>query len=343
VEVSTPNGKKIKRSIGKVGEMTKAVAREVELDLKHKAKLGRWDMIQNIPTFNEFIADFIEHQKNIKRNRDWYRPEHSVRLFAKYFGDKKLSEITPNDIDDYKRLRLGEGKQPSTVNRELAAVRTLFFLAKKRKRFFGENAVSEAGLMPVNNQKERILTIEEEDLLLANAEEPLKSMIRIALLTGLKVNSIRTLAWKCIDSKTNTITIESTYSKNKKPHIIPMSTDIRKLLIETKMRCGSSEYVFPAAMALARNTIGMQFKRLCKKLGIKGIRFHDLRHTAATRMVESDVSIDKVSKILGHSSIQMTMRYSHPDNSLREAVETLANFRSSTTNIATREDFDDAK
>ncbi len=76
---------------------------------------------------------------------------------------------------------------------------------------------------------------------------------------------------------------------------------------------------------------------------VKGLRFHDLRHTAATRMVESGIGIDKVSKILGHSSIQMTMRYSHPDNSLREAVESLANFRNSTTKIATNKDLDDSK
>src|ERR1700758_5195346 len=77
-------------------------------------------------------------------------------------------------------------------------------------------------------------------------------------------------------------------------------------------------------------------------VGIQGLRFHDLRHTAATRMAESGIGIDKVSKILGHSSIQMTMRYSHPDNSLREAVEALANFRNSTTKTATNRDLEDA-
>jgi len=140
----------------------------------------------------------LSFQKNIKRNRDRYRPEHSVRLFAKYFGDKKVSELTPNDIDGYKRMRLAEGRQPATVNRELAAVRTLFFLAKKTKRFLGENPVSEEELMQLNNHKETILGVEEENLLLANAEEHLKSMVQVALHTGLRLNAIRTLSWKCI-------------------------------------------------------------------------------------------------------------------------------------------------
>jgi integrase len=167
-------------------------------------------------------------------------------------------------------------------------------------------------------------------LLLANAEEPLKSMIQIALLTGLRLNSIRTLKWTCVDFNSNTMTLEAIYSKNKRTHVLPISNAVRKILLEAKLRCRDSEYVLPGAAALAKNTISNLFNRLCKKLGIQGVRFHDLRHTAATRMVESGVNIDKVSKILGHSTLQMTMRYSHPDNSLREAVETLANFTNPT-------------
>ena len=79
------------------------------------------------------------------------------------------------------------------------------------------------------------------------------------------------------------------------------------------------------------------FEGLCRKVGIHGLRFHDLRHTAATRMIEAGASIVAVSKILGHSDIKMTMRYSHPDNSLKEAVESLA------TNYIKRDVYDTDK
>jgi len=62
----------------------------------------------------------------------------------------------------------------------------------------------------------------------------------------------------------------------------------------------------------------------CKRADIKGLRFHDLRHTAATRMIEKGANIVAVSKILGHSDIQTTMRYAHPDDTLKDAVEMLA-------------------
>ncbi len=65
------------------------------------------------------------------------------------------------------------------------------------------------------------------------------------------------------------------------------------------------------------------FKIACKKAAIEDPRLHDLRHTAATRMVESGASIVSVSKILGHADLKITMRYAHPDTSLKEAVELL--------------------
>lgn len=177
-------------------------------------------------------------------------------------------------------------------------------------------------------------------MLLANGGEPLKSMIRIAILTGIRLNSIRTLAWKCIDLGANTITVDAIYSKNKKTQIIPMSTNLRQLLLEAKLRCGGSEYVFPEAMDVTSSTISIRFSTLCKRLGIKDLRFHDLRHTCGTRLAEKGHGIETISKVLGHSSITMSMMYVHPKDSVKRAMEDLANFESLTTNLTTSEDLD---
>ena len=66
------------------------------------------------------------------------------------------------------------------------------------------------------------------------------------------------------------------------------------------------------------------FENACKRAGIKNVSFHTLRHTFATRLVLSGIDIATVSKLLGHSSIHMTMRYSHPTpEALRSAVSAL--------------------
>ncbi len=343
VEVGLPNGKKLKKSIGKVGQMTKAVARQVEQDLKRKIKLGQWDMVRDIPTFNDFIPEFVSYIRNIKQNRSWNLTEDCLKIFGKFFGDKKLSQISSADIEDYKRIRTQEGRKPATINKESAFVRHLFNYAKRCKKFYGDNPVSVCGLLPVNNQKTRVLTSEEEALLLANAEEPLKSMIQIALLTGLRVNSIRTLKWTCADFGANTITIESTYSKNKRAHSIPLNATVRKVLLEAKLRCGNSEYVFPEAMKMVKSGIGNRFRRLCATLGIQGLRFHDLRHTCGTRLAELGYDVATISKVLGHSSITMSMRYVHPKDLLRKAVEDLDKFINSTANFTTNENLKNPK
>lgn len=187
-----------------------------------------------------------------------------------------------------------------------------------------------------------MLSIEEVDLLLGSAKEPLKSMIQIAIYAGLRLNSIRTLKWTCIDFKCNTITIEATYSKNKKTHVIPMNTTVRKVLLEAKLRCGSSEYVFPGAIALAITTWCNKFSRLCKKLGVEGISFHGLRHTCGTRLSEIGKDISTISKALGHSSVHMSMRYVHPRESVKRAMEDLAKYKDFATNFTTSEDSENA-
>jgi site-specific recombinase XerD len=70
------------------------------------------------------------------------------------------------------------------------------------------------------------------------------------------------------------------------------------------------------------------FDSACSRAKIQGLRFHDLRHTAATRMIEGKASIEAVSKALDYSDIKTTMRYTHIEDSLRDAFEILAQDRS---------------
>lgn len=224
------------------------------------------------------------------------------------------------------------------MRKELVFVRHLFNYAKRNKKFYGDNPVSIAGSVPVNNQRERILTIEEERRLLECCPDFLKPIVTMALHTGMRSSEIRTLKWSNVDFNSNTITIEMTNSKNKRTRFIPINQVLRKALLEQKLKTGSNEYVFGERALRAKTNFTFHFKKACERASIQGLRFHDLRHTAATRMIESGVSIVAVSKILGHSNINMTMRYSHPDNSLREAVDTLANFTNLPTNITTNQD-----
>ena len=68
------------------------------------------------------------------------------------------------------------------------------------------------------------------------------------------------------------------------------------------------------------------FKEACNIAGIDGLRFHDLRHTAGTRLGESGVPLQTIAKLLGHTTTRMTERYVHPEESVKEATDILAVF-----------------
>ncbi|MGE5446184.1 MAG: hypothetical protein ACM3SR_16580 [Ignavibacteriales bacterium] len=180
------NGEEKWEAVGKGGEVTKAVAQKALEERKRMVRLGQWDMIKaEIPTLNEFSCEYLKHVRDVIKKRSWSRDELCLRHLKGFFGERKLSEIIPKDVDDYKETRLAE-VTPATVNRELEVLRHLFNLAERWKRFFGKNPVSQAGLLPLNNQIERILTPEEEERLLAYSSSHLRAILICALNTGMR-------------------------------------------------------------------------------------------------------------------------------------------------------------
>src|SRR4030066_516011 len=281
-----------------------------------------------IPTSAEFSKEYLTYIKDVKQNRSARRTRQALEHFTLLFGNKKLSEITPENSDTYKGRRFNEGAKPATVNRELAVIKHLFNLASKWHKFFGDNPVSRSGALEVQNLVERILTPEEEHRLLEASPKYLQDIILIALNTGMHQAEILSLKWEWIDLENNLINLPQTNTKSKKTRKIPINPVVRRILLECKIRPGGSEFVFPSPKGLGSHLTWLKrsFKTACKKAGIEKLRFHDLRHTTATKLVESGIPLHAVTKLLGHSSVKVTERYSRPETSIQEAVQILANF-----------------
>jgi len=127
--------------------------------------------------------------------------------------------------------------------------------------------------------------------------------------------------------------------KSQKTRKIPINSKLRTLLLKLSMIKRDQEYVFPSEGSESGHMEGVRksFMSACKKAGIECLRFHDLRHTAATRMIENGANIVAVSRLLGHSDIKMTMRYAHPEDSLKDAVESLTKSETETKNLVSKE------
>jgi len=339
----TVNGKDNWESVGKVGEVTKSVAQSNLDRKKRRIKKGLYDYNEENVTLETLEKDYID-SLNAKQLRSVDQRKRHLKILISYFSTKKIILITPKDIDEYKTFRLKTLK-PASVNRELATLRNIINMAKRWKMFYGDNPVSISGLLTENNQRERVLSLEEQERLFNSSAEHLKPVLFTALNTGMRKGEILSLTWQDVDFKNNILIIRASNSKNKKTKRVPINSVLRTMLLELRKKSLWFDKKYKEDQKVFRDNWGKPIKDIktafinaCRRANIKDFRFHDIRHTAGTRMNESGVGIVAISDILGHSSIDITKRrYIHPGESLREAVEKLASNEKSCSNKRSNE------
>ena len=177
------------------------------------------------------------------------------------------------------------------------------------------------------------LTDEEEAKLRVEVGADEWPAVALALNTGLRRAELFNLKWKYVDFRTNVLTI--TRTKAGRARRVPMNAVVRDLLRALPSRL-KGDWVFPSAESKtprdSQNFMNRLFTPAVKRAGIQDFRWHDLRHTFASRLVMKGVDIRTVQELLGHADIRMTLRYSHLSPAhLLDAVERLAEKRTGTT------------
>lgn len=256
---------------------------------------------------------------------------HSRNSFGKiigaYFGvETDISSIKPDKIEKFKNYLRSERKSTnSTINKYISALSKMYNLGISNK-LITYNPVNEVKKLREDNFKIRYLTKDEEIRMFKCVSvncEHLKPIIICALQTGMRKGEILNLRWSNIDFELNFIEILKT--KTGKARKIPISETLLKILNEQPV---ISEYVFVNKYTEKPYTdIHNSFATVCKTASIPNFRFHDIRHTVATRLVEKGIDLIVVKEILGHSKIDTTMRYAHavPKRKL-EAIEVLNSY-----------------
>jgi len=270
--------------------------------------------------FMDFAAEFIE--KYAKPNkRSWRDDLYALKTLNRFFGKLFLHEVTAFDIESFKAARVKEVSK-SRVNRNLDLVKKLFSLACDWG-YLEESPARKVKKFPVFNVVERILKRGEQVRLLEASAPHLRPVLIALLNTGCRKSEILGLEWGQIDFQQRQIRVERT--KSGRDRFIPINSVLFSVLESLQAVDGQSEYVFLGPDGKAMRDIKTSFKTACRQAGIEGMRIHDLRHTAASRMVEAGIDLPTVSKILGHASITTTMRYAHPTSeNMKRAAETLA-------------------
>jgi integrase len=277
-------------------------------------------------------ARYVENRK-VAGLRSHTEVKRIVEILINHFGSRRLRSITHGDILQFKSQRLDTivkfKKAPprqrsiATVNRELTVLKRMLSIAFRegwitRHPFSGSDVLISAS---DETKRTRVLSDDEETWLLDACDEnraKLKAIIICALDTGMRRGEILSLRWRDVDLKARRINIQALNTKTLTSRSVPISTRLLAEL-EALPRRDESSRVFGIT-----NTIKRSWATAKRIADIKDLKFHDLRHTFATRLVQGGHPISEVSRLLGHTNIATTFRYANlDDTSLDRALAIL--------------------
>ena len=284
-------------------------------------------------------------------DRAWETRSRIAHLKA-HMGGMMLIEITPDIIAEYQGIRLKEGALGSTINAEVMfALRLMGEIGDAvRLKLKRERRIR----LPKNKNSGTALMQEEEAALLQAARVPvvikggkmdlkatrspaIRPAIMLALNTTMRESEIRTLRWEQIDFLKRIITVGESKTSAGTGRTIPINAELFSTLAEHKTwyeinvcPVDSQLYVFPFGDCRKYyperpiSSFKTSWKNVRKKAGVT-IRFHDLRHTAITKLAESGAPDETIMAIAGHVSREMLTHYAHiRTEAKRRALEAIS-------------------
>lgn len=302
----------VKELIGKLAEGGREIL-EIE-------KLSFNDLANYYEKHYAKPAKFVDDRK-VEGLRNLKSVKGFLRVFRAYFGQMKLNCITYGDILSYRNMRLTvetHYKKPRTIttmNRELACLRRMFNIGTRQGWLVKNPLNCGESLIDVSaeRRRERVLTGEEERDLLAvctGRRKRLRILIICLLDSGARRGETLLLKFSDLDFQNKLITFRALNTKTLKARQVAMTARVHKEL-STLWEDSDKDL---NALVFNFKCVRKAFENACKEVGIEtgspfGITLHSLRHTAATRLINANLPIQMVGRILSHQNPQTTYRY----------------------------------
>lgn len=331
IDFEFPDG--TRKRIRKVSPVqTKRGAEQFEREIRFKLAEGNSETEKEvIPTFQEFAVEFMEDYAEVNNKLGEIKAKrlHLNMHLIPAFGSKRLDEITQKDIEHYKRKKQKAGLNPKTINNHLTTLNRMFTIAS-------EWEILERGpkirKLKCPEPEFDFLTFGEAERLIDSANGQWKTMITVALKCGLRQGELLGLFWDDINFERKLLQVKRSIDrhgnvgtpKSGKSRVVPLNDDVLQSLKEHKHHRGMFVFCDENGAPLRDNKCKWPLIQARRNAGLRHITWHVLRHTFASHLVMRGASLAIVQELLGHSTIQMTMRYAHlSPEAKHEAVQLL--------------------
>jgi len=220
-----------------------------------------------------------------------------------------LEKLTPTVVANFRDERL-RAVQAGAVIRDLSLLSSVINHARREWGVTIDNPCLLVKKPPTPAGRTRVLSADEESRLLAavapvgRRNPDMLPLVRLALQTAMRRGELLALRWEHIDLAAQTAYLP--VSKNGHPRKVPLSRDAVAVL--SAVPVNDSGRVF----GISAQTLAAAFKRARVRACVPALRFHDLRHTATSRMADKLPNVIELAAVTGHRSLQMLKRYYHP-------------------------------
>lgn len=300
-------------------------------DLVADVEAGR-DPFEEPPLLSEFVERWMREYVE-PRNREstvtakrWMLTRHILPQL----GRKRIHEIDSRAVDDLaNRLKI-DGLAPKTVNNTLSVLHTCLATAARWRLL---RSVPEFKWLRVPPPAFRYLTEDEERALLAASRPGFwRAFVVLLIHTGMRFSEAAALTWADIDRR-RPVPVARVFKGGSHGKPGPTKTGSHRdlplapaVLAELQDLAPTTDLIFPRPSGglMDPSSTTKFLHRLCRRAGVRPCGWHVLRHTFATRMASHGVPLPVLQKLLGHTTLEMTMRYVHVDTAtLASAVETI--------------------
>lgn len=319
--------------IGVHGSITTELARNTAINLSLQIGAGEDPSVKVIVqedrthTMVELAEKYLALHAKIKKSPQCYEEDKEFlkNVILKKFGNMELNEVSLLDIQT---LHSALRKTPYRANRILALLSKMFNLALQ----WGwrcDNPVR--GIEKYHEcKRDRWLVDQEVQRLYSTLEiyhnQSVANAIRLLLLTGARRSEVLKATWDQFDLENGTWTKPAHTTKQKRTEHLPLSFQAISLLGHMKEK-SMTEHLFPGKLpGKPLKDIKKAWHTIRTQADLPDVRLHDLRHTHASHLVSSGLSLKIVGKLLGHTQTSTTERYAHlADESTRQATEFFGN------------------